>query len=170
MVSSKAIPAFVDIYHAPAVVSAGLTIYTAYLHPDPWPYNLGHQKRRSERRGLSATIKWHTLFAHNQQEAKSKLLWQIGIIMHYWKRMHMSDTLQSCISLACAHQVSEPSLAACPQKQGRLLWQCDESPDSSMRVCRCMHLRAWSHVSNGQKLDECNCATAHSSFAVHFHE
>lgn len=93
-----------------------------------------------------------------------------GVIVHYWKGMHMSDTLQSCFSLASAHQVSEPSLAARPQKQVWLLWLCDESLDSSMRVYRQMRLCARSHVSNGQKLDECNCATANSFSTVHFHE
>lgn len=122
--------------------------------------DMGHQKRWSRKGVLSATIKWHMLYAHNQQEAKSKLLWQIGIIMHYWKRMHMSDMLRSWFSLACAHQVSEPSLATCPQKRGRLLWQCDKRLGSSMRVYECMHMCARSNVLNGQKQDECNCATA----------
>jgi len=104
------------------------------------------------------------LYAHNHQEAKSKLLWQMGIIMHYWKRMHMSDTLRSCFSLACAHQVSEPCLAACPQKRGRLLWQCDKSGLEHARMR--MHVCARSHVSNGQKQDECNYATAPPQFIV----
>lgn len=35
------------------------------LHPDPWPYNMGYQKRQSNRRGLSATIKCHALCAQS---------------------------------------------------------------------------------------------------------
>lgn len=140
------------------------TVLTNYSS-GPWPYrDMSHQKWWSERRVLSATMKWHILYAHNQQEASYYDKWALSCI-----------TGNECI---WAIHCRAAFLWHAPIRYLSPLWQhvlrnragCYGSVTRDLaRACACADacINAWSHVSNVQKQDECNSSFSRIETGLH---